>query len=222
MKKIYLMAAAALMAVSAANARTISMYYNGEEVASGSTLKFTEPECYDYSEWDMGMQYTFEPHITYSISETGALTVRAKVLESSYEAPEDVIIAYSNCGGMLCADTPDADGYYYSYETSWSAGMSHDLQQHFGMVMESTAVTEAPKMKCTSEVSIYYTDAPEDAVTLTLVFDNTSNSVAGVEAADNAVARYFNLQGMEIKSDALTPGIYIRRQGNKAEKIYLK
>jgi hypothetical protein len=90
------------------------------------------------------------------------------------------------------------------------------------MVMESTAVTEAPKMKCTSEVSIYYTDAPEDAVTLTLVFDNTSNSVAGVEAADNAVARYFNLQGMEIKSDALTPGIYIRRQGNKAEKIYLK
>jgi hypothetical protein len=221
MKKFYLMAAAALMAVSAANARTITLYNNGEEVASGSTLTFLEPECYDYSEYGMGKQYTFEPNLSYSVSETAGVTVKAEVLESSYEAPEGVIIAYSNCGGMMCTN-PDENGVCYSDLSSLTAGEIHAMQQHYGMVMESTDVTEAPKMKCKATVSIYYTDAPGDAVTLNLVFDNTSNSVAGVEAADNSVVRYFNLQGMEIKSDALTPGIYVRRQGNKTEKVYLK
>ncbi len=39
---------------------------------------------------------------------------------------------------------------------------------------------------------------------------------------DNADAEYFNLQGIRVDADNLTPGIYVRRQGNKATKIVIK
>ena len=35
-------------------------------------------------------------------------------------------------------------------------------------------------------------------------------------------AEYYNLQGVRIAADNLTTGVYIRRQGNKAEKVYVK
>ena len=41
-------------------------------------------------------------------------------------------------------------------------------------------------------------------------------------ANNNAPAEYFNLQGIKVSADNLTPGIYIRRTGNKAEKILVK
>ncbi len=33
---------------------------------------------------------------------------------------------------------------------------------------------------------------------------------------------YFNLQGMKVNADALTSGLYIRRQGTRAEKILIR
>lgn len=49
---------------------------------------------------------------------------------------------------------------------------------------------------------------------------------AGVEAVgvDNADApvEYFNLQGMSVNADNLTPGIYIKRQGTETSKIVIK
>ena len=41
-------------------------------------------------------------------------------------------------------------------------------------------------------------------------------------ATDSATARYYNLQGIEVSPDALTPGIYIRRQGTTATKIHIR
>ena len=39
---------------------------------------------------------------------------------------------------------------------------------------------------------------------------------------DNADVEYFNLQGIRVDADNLTPGIYVRRQGNKATKVVIK
>jgi len=42
-----------------------------------------------------------------------------------------------------------------------------------------------------------------------------------VDTNDSAV-EYFNLQGVRVDADNLTPGIYVRRQGNKAVKVIIK
>ena len=42
-----------------------------------------------------------------------------------------------------------------------------------------------------------------------------------VDAHDSAV-EYYNLQGVRVDADNLTPGIYVRRQGNKAVKVVIK
>jgi hypothetical protein len=39
---------------------------------------------------------------------------------------------------------------------------------------------------------------------------------------NNAPVKYFNLNGVEVNSDNLTPGLYIRRQGTKATKVAIR
>lgn len=43
-----------------------------------------------------------------------------------------------------------------------------------------------------------------------------------LEATENTAAEYFNLQGMRVNADRLTPGIYIVRQGGKTSKTLVK
>ncbi len=40
--------------------------------------------------------------------------------------------------------------------------------------------------------------------------------------SDNTNAEYYNLQGIKVSPEALTPGIYIMRNGNKATKVLVK
>lgn len=40
--------------------------------------------------------------------------------------------------------------------------------------------------------------------------------------ADDSAIEYFNLQGIRVDADNLTPGIYVRRQGNKTAKVIVK
>lgn len=42
------------------------------------------------------------------------------------------------------------------------------------------------------------------------------------EADNNAPVEYFNINGVRVNSDNLTPGIYIKRQGKKVEKIVIR
>lgn len=46
-------------------------------------------------------------------------------------------------------------------------------------------------------------------------------SITDIEA-DAAEAAYFNLQGIRVAPDAITPGFYIRRTGSSATKVYVK
>ena len=49
---------------------------------------------------------------------------------------------------------------------------------------------------------------------------SASSAVEAVEAADNAVVEYFNLQGIRVENPA--NGLYIRRQGNNVTKVLVK
>ena len=52
-------------------------------------------------------------------------------------------------------------------------------------------------------------------------FTKSSTSVEDVEA-ETAEPEYYNLQGIRVAADNLTPGIYIRRIGSKTDKILVK
>lgn len=43
-----------------------------------------------------------------------------------------------------------------------------------------------------------------------------------VDEDNNTHVEYFNLNGIRINTEALTPGLYIKRQGNKSTKVFVK
>lgn len=68
-----------------------------------------------------------------------------------------------------------------------------------------------------------------DAKTLTVDYSESSdvtgigNIVSGDNSGDiDAPVEYYNLQGVRVPADYLTPGIYIRRQGSKTNKVLIK
>ena len=51
----------------------------------------------------------------------------------------------------------------------------------------------------------------------------TSSGIEDVAVADSeAPKEYFNLQGMRVDAESLTPGLYIVRQGNNSTKVLVK
>lgn len=63
------------------------------------------------------------------------------------------------------------------------------------------------------------------ALTPVIVFMSSSNVSTGVETVEfdeNAEAQYFNLNGVQVKAENLTPGLYIVRQGNKVSKQVIR
>lgn len=52
--------------------------------------------------------------------------------------------------------------------------------------------------------------------------NNTTVGVEVVEAEENAPAVYYNLNGVRVDGNDLTPGVYVVRRGAKAEKILVK
>lgn len=70
--------------------------------------------------------------------------------------------------------------------------------------------------KCCNGVGVY-TVAPENWI------DPYANAVNDIVADDvNAPVEYFNLNGVAVDADNLTPGLYITRQGSKANKVVVK
>ncbi len=54
------------------------------------------------------------------------------------------------------------------------------------------------------------------------VNENDFSGIDDVEAEDNAPAVYYNLQGVAVPADSLTPGVYIERRGKTATKVLIK
>lgn len=77
-----------------------------------------------------------------------------------------------------------------------------------------------------SVVKINQSDVAETQYSEHMYVLYADKSASGVDAIEvdnsNAPVEYFNLQGMRVNGDNLTPGIYVKRQGSKATKIYVK
>lgn len=48
------------------------------------------------------------------------------------------------------------------------------------------------------------------------------SGIAGITADENAPVEYYNLNGMKVSADNMTPGVYVRRRGNTAVKVLVK
>jgi len=58
---------------------------------------------------------------------------------------------------------------------------------------------------------------------LTVSYSKKKTGITDITVADeNAPAEYYNLSGMRVNGENLTPGIYVKRQGGKATKVYVK
>ena len=100
-------------------------------------------------------------------------------------------------------------------------GTSLDYDAYTGTL--TLAKGEDVRFYCEAE----YDDAATRAVTTlrspVVMFANDGQFVsAEMVAADAADARYFDLQGREVKAQSLGAGIYIKVLAGKAEKILVK
>ncbi|MDE7411137.1 MAG: PCMD domain-containing protein [Paramuribaculum sp.] len=74
-----------------------------------------------------------------------------------------------------------------------------------------------------------YEDEDEGDVTMAtfkVTFNGTTGlsgiSTVGTDSNVNAPVNYYNLNGVEVEADNLTPGIYVIRQGNQTQKVLVK
>ena len=49
-----------------------------------------------------------------------------------------------------------------------------------------------------------------------------SSGIDTISTESNSEAEWFDLQGRPVNPDALTPGIYVKRTGDKAERVAVK
>lgn len=71
----------------------------------------------------------------------------------------------------------------------------------------------------------YYSDNIRKltANSINYLVSKTTTGVEDITVAGSEAAReYFNLQGMRVDAENLTPGLYIVRQGNNSTKILVK
>lgn len=59
-------------------------------------------------------------------------------------------------------------------------------------------------------------------VPINVTFTSVKAGIGSINADNNAPVEYYNIQGVRISESNLTPGLYIKRQGNIVKKVILK
>lgn len=72
-------------------------------------------------------------------------------------------------------------------------------------------------------VTISVTDGKNLSASYTAIIDVNATGIEEVTVDGyNTPVEYYNLNGIRVAADALTPGLYVRRQGSKSEKFIVK
>lgn len=231
MKKIYMFAALAAMALGA-HAQTITFTMDGKEIPNGETIRYDKMEIKeDYG--DDGYDYVYEPNLYFSGSATGSID--AHVVCTTGQAVQF-------CLNGLCVNEKDI----LKENVPIEANTPQDTMFEFmGMAYSAD---EMPPQDVTVDISIKYTGKPETETTIRFIFNPSDASVStlgedGVkvsaangeiryETATPATLRLYSVQGIEtlkaavsgkgtLSTAGLANGLYIYTLGSKTGKIRL-
>lgn len=102
--------------------------------------------------------------------------------------------------------------------TSWTSSNLEVATVEDGVI---TAVGEG-EATITYTVNVNYGEVELPYTASCLVKVAPVQGVISIEDVTPTPAIYYNLNGMRVNGDALAPGIYVKRQGNKITKVYVK
>lgn len=138
----------------------------------------------------------------------------------------------SYVAGLTFNDVAIANSRFYKFDGTLAAGTPAAPAQ------SSFMFEGVDKLKSSQDMKTILQNR-EDLKVIAVLTDNSSKKViyaaechvkpygsAGVDAPSNddadAPVEFFNLQGMKVNSDNLTPGIYVRKIGTKTSKIVVR
>ncbi len=222
MKKFYILALS-LLAMSAAQAQTIKIVDSkGNEVPDNSTVTVTTYNTDQTEEDDTPgyFYYFFDSGLSMIGSETGEVTVRGELVEKRVTGLNDSDVSYQVCPNGSCTNFKDG----VAINTSTYDASKGEMELAIHMANYGTPTNELV-LYSQADFTVFYTGKGSTAKHFTLIFDFDYNKtgVSDIVAdSSNAAPVYFNLNGARVDSSNLTPGLYIRRQGNKATKTIIK
>lgn len=93
------------------------------------------------------------------------------------------------------------------------------------IVIEENAAAAPRKVASRNDIVTVEHQSNTVAATHQADANSTTTGVEGIandNASANAPVEFFNINGVSVNADNLTPGLYIRRQGTKVEKVIVK
>lgn len=208
--------------------------------ALNSTMHFSEwlvggaEKPYEY--FLMAQSFALEAGKTYTLT-AGGFGFRLYGFSYTAEAPAEIAAPTHNQegetvkvnGSQEVVFTPAADHHvvytYFEAATAPEGGVetqaAAETVEHEGKTFTLAADNKVTVDK--SGTLHYFAMDPETGVKSpinTIAFDVTTG-IADIDVdSENAPVEYFNMQGIRVANPQ--NGLYIRRQGNKVEKIYVK
>ncbi len=211
----------------------------GPITGTTATFNFTDPS-------------TLDPAYAKSDAVADGTTGNLKIdLENGDIFTANGIVLNSNASGnvaRLYCQKPDTDSEAWSFRFYKNSILTVSCQTGYKLVSITFETLNASSTtalgKCTFSTGTFadnvltFDQAADKAATsvaitnpssggatvslkgMTVAFTEASG-IADVEIDENAPVEYYNLQGVRINGE-LTPGLYIRRQGNAATKVIVK
>ena len=181
-----------------------------------------------------GKTATLKSAVTFALDEEGSDYRIAYVVTENNVGPNDQLNFYAGGASGNMGGWEKKGQYVETYHNHFARAISEfngeegsipadvtagTVYEHSGTI-DLSQVTNMANIEVIAMVVNNITGAVENAVTA------TPEAIAGIEgieadAVAGGVAEYFDLQGRRIASPA-AGGIYIRRQGDKTEKIAVK
>lgn len=153
-----------------------------------------------YTPTDDNGSYTLKTTTTYS--EGGS--------EMSVSSTEKYV--YDSYGLIILEESSFNDGSYDYVDSRIAGKVVYDETNGYPLSWE-VSVLDWDTEEMVNDARMEYSD----------YFQASTSGIGSVVTGNNeAPAEYFNLNGVRVNSSALAPGLYIKRQGGKAEKVLVK
>lgn len=204
-------------------------WYTFDEVKAGTTSSYAnqvaEKSAYDAvyyrltgsaPSWAGGIIDNTRTVSTPDMATITAATQRPH-FDANHEAPRTVSVATNDATlGSAAIMVPSAESSELS--TDAKEVILHAFPASNAVFVNWTDADN--KVVSTNPIFLYTGNA--DAA-FTANFNDSSAAIDGIEVdGENGPVEYFNLQGIQVSADNLTPGFYIVRKGGKAAKVFIR